>query len=79
MLCDESCKRTLPVDRLEVEFSPADRGTVVSTHASHTIFGSHENSWETMVTSRTLDAFTVEETSLLMSIPSFQRLISSQE
>ena len=50
-----------------------DEGTKVSTHNWDTLFGAHENSRDTMVTSQTLDASTTKEIYLMISNPSFLR------
>ena len=48
-----------------VEFSLASEGTKVNMHAIHASLGLILTSWETMVTSRTLDTFAFRETSFL--------------
>ena len=55
------------VDGVLMEFSYAPNGIKVSTHTLHTPFESYENSWETMVTSRTPRTSAVKETSLMTS------------
>ena len=54
----------LLVDGISIKFSYAPRGIKVSPHPFPTLFGSDENSWGTMVTSRTPRTFVARETSL---------------
>ena len=53
MLRDTPCRchQILDVDEVPVEFSLAPNGTNVSPNTFDTLFKSHKNSWETMVTS----------------------------
>ena len=64
------CEKSLEVDGVWVEFSLASDGTKVSVRAIHVSRGLIPTSWETMVTSRTLDTFAFRETSFLNSGPS---------
>ena len=72
--------RTLRVDGVPVGFFLAHEETKVSLLTFNTLvlFGSHEDSWATMVTSRTPKDSTLKEIYLLTSSHSFQRRTLSQ-
>ena len=55
------------IDGVPGNFSAAPDSIKVSTHAFHTMFEPYDNSWVTMVTSRTPRNSSVKETSLLSS------------
>ena len=80
MLHDTPCQhyQILHVDGVLVKFSLENEATKVSLHTFNIALDSHEVSWETMATSRTLGTSASKETSLLTSSPSFQRRTSSQ-
>ena len=82
MLCDTPCGKfcgTFNIDGDLVDFSCAHDKIQVSTHTFRIILGSHGNSWETMVTSRTQGISAVMETSSLTPSPSFQRRTPHQD
>ena len=57
----------IDVDGVSMKFSKAHKGIKVSTHDSHTLLESYENSWGTMVALRTAGTSAAKETSLLPS------------
>ena len=61
----DSCE--LLVDGVSTKFSYAPNGIKVGPHIFDTLFKSHENSWEIMVTLQTLRTSAAKETSLLTS------------
>ena len=58
---------TYEIDGVPSNFSDAPDGIKVSTDAFHTVIEPYENSWGTMVTSRTPTNSAAKETSLLTS------------
>ena len=69
MLYDTPCVKyeiDLRVDGVYVEFSLASEGTKVCMYAIHALLGLIPTSWETTVTSRTLDIFAFRETSFVI-------------
>ena len=70
MLHDTPCKHEtksllMDWDKVEFEFSLEGEGTKVSMHAIHASLSLIPTSWETTVTSQTLDIFVLRETSFL--------------
>ena len=58
---------TYEIDEVPSNFFDAPDGIKVSPHAFHIVFEPYENSWGTMVTSRTPTNSAAKETSLLTS------------
>ena len=68
----------LCVDGVWLNVYLAHEGAKVSAYNFRTLLESHEDSWGTMVTLRTLGASVAKETSLLTSSPLLQRWSSPQ-
>ena len=58
-------KESLWMEGGPVKFSLESEGTKVNMHAIHASLGLMPTSWETTVTSRTLDTFAFRETSFV--------------